>query len=268
MLPTKRTRRHFLAGTASAALVAPSRIRSSVNIGLLLPLTALWGFQFTFFKVVGAELRPMAVSFVFVTLCGLVVFPFYAAERWRARGTTPSNAAKRSFRRLNNVGAFLMAGVVGATASSLLTAWGVARSTASNGALLGLTTPVMMALLAVLILGERMTLVRWVGLAIALTGVLVLSMKSPDVAAKEGLVVDWQHLSLFNKAYLLGNVLVLLGGAGGCLNSVFSKGLLSRFSVLEVTMYTYGLTILSNSAIFLYFEPSSLGRAARLFRAC
>jgi drug/metabolite transporter (DMT)-like permease len=232
--------------------------RFGVNIVLLVLVCALWGLQYTFYKVVGAEARPVAVSFAFVLLSGSVVFPFFVAECWRKRGGAQANAAERSFRRLNNIGSFLIVGIVGATASSLCIAWGVARSTASNGALLGLTTPVLMALLAALILHERMTPVRWVSLAIALTGVLVLSMKAPEAAAKEGLVVDWRNLSLFHKTYLVGNLLLLLGSVGGCLTSVFSKDLLRRFSVLEVTTYTYVLTILANGAIVFCFEPSSL----------
>jgi drug/metabolite transporter (DMT)-like permease len=236
--------------------VASKHTRSVINVSLLLLVTALFGCQLTFQKIGSEELPPVMVSFLYVLLSGMFVFPFFLVERRRKRGSLAPAAAERSLKRWDNVVDFLMIGVVGATASTLFVTWGIARSTASNGALLGLTSPVMMALMAVVILGERLTLVRCAGLIIALTGVLVLSMKSPE-AVKGGLAIDWSHLGLFNTAYLAGNLLLLLGCAGGCLNNVFSKRLMRRFSVLEVTMGMYALTIFTLAGLTVYLAPSS-----------
>ena len=244
-------------------------VRSSINIGLLLLVNALWGIQFTFYKLLEHVPSP-AVSLVFVVLAGSFVFPFFLVERCRRlRAGVPTDNKERSLRRWDNIFGFLMAGVVGATASSLFYAWGVSKSTASNGALLGLTGPILTGVLAVLILRERMTLVRWVSLAIALTGVVLLSMRAPEGAAKEaGLAIDWAGLKslLINNKYLVGNLLILAACAGGSLSNVFYKSLLRRFSVLEVLVGIYFLTTLANAAIVVCFEPSAFGALAACSR--
>ena len=103
-----------------------------------------------------------------------------------------------------------------------------------------------------------MTLARWASLAIALVGVLVLSIRAPESATREGLAIDWRNLGLVNKDFVVGNLLVLLGCTGSCLFNVCSKSLLCRFSLAEILTYSYLLALAADAAMLVAFEPSSL----------
>jgi drug/metabolite transporter (DMT)-like permease len=119
-------------------------------------------------------------------------------------------------------------------------------STASNASLIYLTVPVMTAILASLILHEKMTLVRWVSLFIALGGVLILSD------------LDWRHLRLTSGSFLLGNALILGACAASSFYNVFCKELLSRFTPLEVLVYGYVLALCVTVPLLIWVEPLSL----------
>ena len=151
-----------------------------------------------------------------------------------------------------------MIGVLAAAPGSILSASGIARTTASNGALLSLTVPVLTALLAAVILREHMTLVRWASLICALGGVLVLSIKSPESAGQEGpMAIHVQDLGLLSKTFVVGNLLVLAACTTNALYNVCSKGLLSRFSALEVLTYGFGLVLATDFVMLVCFEPLS-----------
>ena len=126
---------------------------------------------------------------------------------------------------------------------------GIDRSSASNAALIYLTVPIITALLASVILGEKMTMVRWLSLFIALVGVLILSD------------FDWRHLQLTKNQYLMGNVLVLLACATSAFYNVYCKELLRRFSPLEVLVYGYLLAVVLCLPVSVWlegFSPASI----------
>ena len=125
-------------------------------------------------------------------------------------------------------------------------AWGVARSTASNSALVNLTVPIITAVMAAAMLGEKMTPPRWLSLFISLIGVLFLSD------------LDWRHLELTSNKFLLGNILVLLSCTSSSFYNVCSKELLRRFSPVEVLTLGYFLAVLVSVPLVCWTEPFSL----------
>jgi drug/metabolite transporter (DMT)-like permease len=145
-----------------------------------------------------------------------------------------------------NLAGFVAISVFGLVPASAFMAWGVARSTASNSALINLTIPIITALLAVAMLGERMTAARWASLLVSLAGVLILSD------------FDWRHMALTSNRFLLGNLLVLLSCACSSLYNVCSKELLRRFSPVEVLAFGYFLAVLVTIPLLCWLEPFSL----------
>ena len=233
-------------------------IRSAVNIGLLVLVNLCWGMQFTAYKLVGGDIGPITTSLLIYLIAVPAVFLLYLGERWKGRGASRSiPAEERSFLRWDNLARFLVIGMV-AACTMIFMARGMARTTAANGALLSLTIPVVTALLAAAFLGERMTLARWASLAIALVGVLVLSIRATESATREGLAIDWHNVGLVNKDFVVGNLLVLLGCTSSCLFNVCSKSLLRRFSFMEILTYSYLLALVADAAMLVAFEPSSL----------
>ena len=181
---------------------------------------------------------PVTVSawtFLFATL---ILLPFLVKERMAS-----TNARRpRSWSRSDWTG-FLMIGMFGLVPASAFLAWGTERSTASNAALIYLTVPILTAVLASIILGERMTWIRWLSLAISLAGVLLLSRS------------DLRQQSLVRSEFLAGNVLVLLACASSSFYNVYSKDLLKRFSGLEILVYGYAMALVLSILLLIWSEP-------------
>ena len=129
---------------------------------------------------------PVTVSAWTFLISTVVLLPFLLRER---RKRDAGSAARRLWTRQNLVG-FAMIEVVGLVPASALLAWGTAISTASNASLIYLTVPIITAVLAWLILAEKMIAFRWFSLLISLVGVLVLSD------------FDWRDMSVASAKFL------------------------------------------------------------------
>jgi drug/metabolite transporter (DMT)-like permease len=227
--------------------------RAVINFSLLILVNVMWSTQYVGYKAATEKMGPVALTAWIFLFATLVLLPFLGREKHPR--VAPNGAAVQastaitpgSGSRLNrrNIIGFLILGVV-AVAGSVFLAWGEKLSTASNGSLIALTVPIITAVLASLILSERMTLVRWLSLGIALAGVLILSD------------IDWRHLGLTSSAFLLGNILILLACTANSLYNVFCKEMLSRFTPLEVLIYTYVLAFILTLPLLIWVEPFSL----------
>jgi drug/metabolite transporter (DMT)-like permease len=149
---------------------------------------------------------------------------------------------------MSDITGFAVIGVFGLIPASAFLAWGTMRSTASNAALIYLTIPIITAILATLILGEKMTRARWLSLFVSLCGVLVLSD------------IDWRHLDLVSGKYLLANVLVLVACMSSSFYNVYSKGLLRRFSPLEVLVFGYAIALVVSAPLLIWVEPLTIAQ--------
>jgi drug/metabolite transporter (DMT)-like permease len=229
--------------------------RSLVDLGLLILVNAMWGAQFTAYKLVSSDMGPVTVSAWIFLIAGVVLAPFVIRERRRDPHVPKSDAhdsdKDRSLLSKRNLAGFVAIGVFALVPASAFMAWGVARSTASNSALINLTIPIITALLAVAMLGERMTAARWASLLVSLAGVLILSD------------FDWRHMTLTSNRFLLGNLLVLLSCTCSSFYNVCSKELLRRFTPVEVLTFGYFLAALVSIPLLCWIEPFSLSSLHR-----
>jgi drug/metabolite transporter (DMT)-like permease len=212
---------------------------------LLLLCNLIWASQFAMIKVVQAQMGPVSATFFpmgIATIC-LVLVVLRHRRREKIRGSALN---------LGDIGRFLLVGVMGQVAAQLLVTWGVKYTLASNAALLMLTLPVVTAIMAYAILGERMSGVRWLGFALAIAGVLACSG------------VDWRGLNLSSRQYLLGNCLVLASVCGSAFYNVYSKKLLERYTPLEVLLYSYYAAMIVLAPITVCVEPEGFTMVTRL----
>ncbi len=190
-----------------------------LDFAALILVNLLWAAQYPAYAIAGAAMEPAALNFWTLVAALLLLLPWWLRDR--ARRSEPRSDSKGS-----RVIAYLLLGVLGIVPPSVLLAWGIAHSSASNGAILSLTIPVLMTVLGVLMLGERLTLVRLLCLMLGLAGTLLIS--TGDLATAS-----------FGRGVLLGNVAILLGGLGSAFYNTYSKELLSRDSELDVLIYSY-----------------------------
>lgn len=194
-------------------MIAAERLRDWI---LLLVCNLIWASQFAMVKLVQRQMGPLfAVAFP-MALATLMLVPLVRRGR-----------AGRSRIPAADVWRFVLIGVAGQVVAQLFITWGVRLSLASNAALLTLALPVTTAVMAYLLLGERMTPLRWASFALALAGVLACSG------------VDWNELNLTGQGYLLGNCMIFLSVCGNAFYNAYSKKLLERYSPLEVLLYSY-----------------------------
>ncbi|POZ63487.1 DMT family transporter [Chromobacterium alticapitis] len=131
------------------------------ELGLLILLAALWGGSFLFMRVAVPAFGPLALIAVRVGLASCLLLPMLA---WRGQ----FGLWRAHWPRIAAVGILLTA------FPFCLIAWAQLSLPAGMASVLNATTPLMTALWAWPLAGERLSAPRLAGLALGLAGVLVL----------------------------------------------------------------------------------------------
>jgi drug/metabolite transporter (DMT)-like permease len=228
-------------GPNPPAAAAPRAI-GLVYLALLALANLMWAGQGTAVKFLekpagpsGAHLGPVAVTFLPFYVTTLLLVPILV---WRRR-----RDPNRSRPTWNDWWKFAIAGVAGQVLAQLGMTWGISLSLASNGAILNLMIPVISAVLASLMLRERLTSLRVLCLAVGMAGVLMMS------------VGDLEASSFFDTTYLAGNLLILVGCCGSSFYNVYCKGLLARFGEVEILIFRYVTASLASLPLLVWVEP-------------
>jgi drug/metabolite transporter (DMT)-like permease len=129
----------------------------------LLLAILIWASNSIMVKVILREIEPLTLTWLRFLLAALVYVPYAAATWRRAPGYTPREWAL-----------LVVAGVALVPAFSLTLYWALIYTTVANTALVRMTEPAWVLLLAALFLGERPTRRQLAGLALAFTGTAAL----------------------------------------------------------------------------------------------
>ena len=219
----------------TAVPVLPKKRQTGWYFFLMALASLMWSGQGAAIKVLDPHLGPIAITFLpfFVTTI------LFAILLVRMRRANP-DAAKPSLR---DWGRFVVAGVAGQVLAQLGMTWGISKSLASNGAILNLLIPVISAVLASLMLKERLTPLRIASLLIGLVGVVLLS------------VSDLRESSFGQMRFLAGNVLIFGGCLGSSFYNVYCKGLMRKFQEIEILIFSYITASLASVPLFIWVEP-------------
>lgn len=193
----------------------------------------MWALQFTCIKLVQDQVGSLFTVWAPMTLATFMLYPF-------ARSESKASAAVRD-RNWKDVALFMVLAIIGVFPGQVLVTWGTRMSLASNAALLMLALPVCTAILAVLLLGERMNGIRWVSFGLAILGVLLCSNFNFGT-------MD------FGAGYLLGNLLIFSGVLGSSFYNSYGKKVLERYSPLEMLYYTYLAMMVIMTPLVLHQE--------------
>jgi drug/metabolite transporter (DMT)-like permease len=220
----------------SSAVLIERKRRSTAWYFLLLALASLmWSGQGTAVKILNPHLGPIAITFLPFYCTTLLAIPLLIKKlRKRPGAQLPSRA---------DWGRFVVAGVGGQVLAQLGMTWGVSDSLASNGAILNLLIPVISAVLASIMLRERMSLLRILSLLIGLAGVGLMSSG------------DLQQASFFQSRFFVGNLMIFGGCAGSAFYNVYCKGLMQRFEEIEIVIYSYITASIASIPLLIFVEP-------------
>jgi len=207
----------------------------------LLALTNLmWSAQGTAVKYLQDHLGPIAITFLPFYITTVLLVPLLY---WKRRANP--NAVRPTWGDWKQ---FVAAGVAGQVLAQLGMTWGITKSLASNGAILNLLIPVITAVLASVLLRERVTKLRVLCLGLGLVGVLLMSIQ------------DLKQSSFLRSSYLVGNILIFCGCTGSAFYNVYCKGLLKRFQEVEILIFSYITASLASLPVLMWQEPDCLTR--------
>jgi drug/metabolite transporter (DMT)-like permease len=213
-------------------MILSTRLR---DWALLLICNLIWASQFVMVKLVQEQMGPTFAAFFPMTIATLLLIPIVRREG-------PLRPPRRDWIH------FVLLGVLGQVVAQLFITWGVRLSLASNAALISLALPVMTAVMAYFLLGERMSRIRWISFALAIAGVMTCSG------------VDWKELNLTDARFLLGNLMIFASINGSAFYNTYSKRILTRYSPLSVLLYSYYAVFAFMLPVTLRSEPESFLR--------
>ncbi len=211
-----------------------------INFAALVLVNLLWAAQYPAYKIAGDNMEPAALNFWMLLFAAILLVPLWL------RGKSKNKQAVRTF-QWKTVYEYTLLGVLGIVPPSVMLAWGISHSSASNAAILSLTIPVLMTGLGFIMLGEKLTLIRILSLGLGLVGTLLIS--TSDLAQAS-----------FSRGLLLGNFCLLLACLGSAFYNTYSKDLLSRYSELEVLIYSYAIGAIACAIISAAFESKPFYR--------
>ena len=198
-----------------------TRVVSRAATADLAIAAALWGGMYVVSAETFAAIPPATLGLLRLAI-GVAALATFAALRRESLGW--AKAPK---------GAVLRAGVAVA-ASILLQFAGTALTSAVEGSVVTMATPVFVLIFGRLLEGIRVPRQAWLGIALAAVGVAVLAMRS---SSAEGLVADASARRLLGIAMLIG------GGAAWALFSSLGRPIVAAVGARNAVTLSAGLAI-------------------------
>ncbi|MHB9117819.1 MAG: DMT family transporter [Burkholderiales bacterium] len=201
--------------------------------------TFFWGTNFNAGAYIISHVPPISAAierFVIATILLFLIF----GPRGKLRGAVLQK----------NLWVYVVLGLLGVACFNMATFFGLQTTTPINGVLILATTPLWTTILAALLEGERIDLMRGCGIVCGLFGV--------------GFVITRGDLGvLLAHKIVVGDVIILAGSIAWALNTVISRRFVVEATPLETTAFsmlfgTIGLVILGS----LFEKPISAIAAA------
>ena len=188
-----------------------SSTRATAVLALIITMV-LWGSAAVFMRTLALSLTPensLAVRYVLLSVINVV------GLLWLGTWRIPKA----------DWGRFLIAGVFGMAGYNWFVNLGFELVPAGVGTLVTMVEPLMIAILAAMLLGERLTIYVLLGVAMAIAGSVVLFW--PDITATAPQSVP-----------ALGIIYLLISCLGWAIYTIVAKPLLNRYDSFTVTAWT------------------------------
>ena len=184
---------------------------------VLLAANCMYATSYAATRLTLDEVGPATLAWLRLAIGALVLVPL---ARARPEGPAPAPMSTGDRWRVAWMGILGFAGAVG------LSHWGIARSTATNAALLITVEPIALIVLSPVVLGERLRRREQIGAAAALAGAgLVVVDGVPGVT--HAFAPHWR-----------GDLLLVLAGLAYASYSLIGRGVLMRHSPTDVTAWS------------------------------
>ncbi len=214
----------------SKKIAGPANWGLSWADGLLLLTVCFWGVNFSVVKFALADLPPLAFNGIrFLVASGTMVTLALATGH------------RYSFQRRHIV-YMIGLGLVGNLAYQLFFIFGISNTTADNASLILATVPAWVALIGTVAGVERVEPKGWLGVALSLTGIVVIILGSDRQAQFE-----------FGGATLRGDILVLLAMLCWSSYTLLTRPMMRHYPPASVTSFS---TMMGTIPLFLLATPA------------
>lgn len=200
---------------------APSRLVIASAIGLIV---VIWAINFIAAKIGLRSFAPLTMASFRVCGAGLVMIPFYLGLKTLRLPAFDIRPDRRRVFTRRDAWTFLYLGFFGVSVNQFCFTLGLHYTSVSHSAIIVGMGPIYILILAVLLRLERATWHKAVGLAIAFTGVAVLT--------SEG------GLSTHSPS-LLGDAITMTGSLGFATYAVLGKRVAGDYDALTMTAYNH-----------------------------
>jgi drug/metabolite transporter (DMT)-like permease len=183
---------------------------------VLLVANVVYATSYVATRVALEDVPPAALALARLVIGSALLVPL--ALRWGRAGTAHLSGTDRR--------QVAWMGILGFAAAFALTHWGIARSTATNAALLITGEPIALIVLSPVFLGERLRRREAVGAAFAIAGAAVVVLNGiPGITY--ALVPHWR-----------GDLLLLLSAVAYASYSLIGRDVLRRHPALPITAWS------------------------------
>ncbi|HEX7063728.1 MAG TPA: DMT family transporter [Bacillales bacterium] len=134
-------------------------LSKALTYGLLFLVMFFWGFNVIAIKILVVHFPPVMITSLRILLAGLIVLAILIFQR-KLRALSAKEWIYTA-----------LGGLLGMVANQSLLAVGLERVTASNAALILALVPLTTSILAMVFLGDRLTILRLIGIFFGLTGI-------------------------------------------------------------------------------------------------
>jgi len=176
----------------------------------LVGVALIWGINMPFMKMGLEQIDPFVFNAFRLIISASCLGAFALRERRAGIRPGPEINGRK----------ILTFAVLVAVLYQLLFLMGIARTTAGNTGLILATVPAWTALLARMFIGEKLSRLAWLGLAVALSGTAI-------VAVQKGLSGD--------SAHFVGNIFILCAALAWAGGTVYSRPLLNSISPMQLS---------------------------------
>jgi drug/metabolite transporter (DMT)-like permease len=210
--------------------------KKTIDWGLIIIINFMWATQVPVIRFIGDRLGPITVAFIPMIASTIIFLPFLWVENKRRNV---------KFRwRWSELKYFTLSGLIGIFIMQYAYTLGSKLTIAANAGIITLTIPVFVALLASLMLKEKLNIVRLISFVLAIGGVLMTS------------VSDISGANIFHGKYFIGNMIFLFACLCCAFYNTYCKMLVDKqFTELEILVYSSVIGSIASIPLLIWAEP-------------